>query len=160
MQLERARVGSHLQTTECLPRAQHCEIQRLEKIRSLISKSFQSRGKARRRGCCLGSARRRSDEGAVFTGIRHSSAVQVPALEEDPICWSSAMRWFAFSFPSSLIRLLCLSKTHTIHVISIQIQNLSDYCSECSVIPGFFFWKSTYLTRIFNLMCNMQMSSL
>lgn len=41
------------------------------------------------------------------------------------------------------------SKAHTIHIISIQIQNLSHYCSEWQCYSRIFFQKSTYLTCIF-----------
>lgn len=74
-------------------------------------------------------------------------------LKKIPAAGVLPMWCFRFSFPSSLIRLLCLSKAHTIHIISIQIQNLFDYCSECNVIQGFFFSERAPIWHAFLILC-------
>ena len=145
---ERAWVGPHLQIMECLLQAKHCEIQRFKKSKAMISRSLHSGGKAPRWGPGLGRRETPSCKGNNSTKHAQFRSVALP-LKTLPAAGVLPVP----CVPSSLISLLCLSKAHTIHIISIQIQNLPDYCSECNVIQGFFFSERAPIWHAFLILC-------
>lgn len=65
--------------------------------------------------------------------VQHSRA---PSLKKLPAAGGLACR-----VSDLVVRLGCLSKAHTIHIISIQIQNPSDYCVNAMLLKDFFSLK-------------------
>lgn len=132
---ERAWVGSHLQIIESLYMLSIVGLKGLKRSSPWFLGVY--RGKASR-WLMPGKWNETPEERVAFTQSTHSSVLQVPALEGRSQLLEFCLCHVSYLASSSLIKLLCLSKAHTIHIISIQIQNLSDYCSECNVIQGFF----------------------